>query len=368
MKKLYILILATITSILSGQSTVINFTACNSGTTPNASDIITDQNNNIFVSSDNGLSKSTDTGITFSALSSTTVGAIVALGNKIIASNKMSIDGGSNWTNHTMFGSNSIIKFIKQSETIAIGVESTGGSFFKTTDGGATWQQLLMPSAPPSLLTMLMNVFSLDNGDILVGYYLTSTSHYYMVSKDLLTTYSYSIAVPNSNTMPFYTSGYINSNNYILFSPTGKIDGYTINQSLTAPTFTNSYVLSGATNTVSFSYGVLASNNSFLVIDANATTNSILRTAGTATTSTVTPTGLNELNRTEAITVYPNPCINALNVKGIDKEHSYIVTNQLGQIVLSGKVDEYINTTSLSFGVYFLNIKGSQKVIKFLKE
>lgn len=86
--------------------------------------------------------------------------------------------------------------------------------------------------------------------------------------------------------------------------------------------------------------------------------------------------GTTEFNVLGAITVYPNPTKDILNImipQGLDLPESYVVYNSLGQtIVAKNKVttaDLSVNTADLSNGVYFIKINkdGNTKTIKFVK-
>ncbi len=361
MKKVHTLILALSASIALHSQSVLNFTACTSGTiTENSYDIISDQAGAIYISSNtNGVLKSTDNGVTFNNTSMlSSVGDMVALGNNIISYRKISTDGGTTWSNHNMFGTSyAFIKFIKQSETNAYAINNTG-TYLKTTDGGLTWSTIVysLPAAPGGTFAGF-SIFTLNNGDIVVPF-IGSTNDVYMISKDNLATYSYSITVSHSTFM--YNSGYVDANGkYVFFKNDGSIHGYEQNQNLTAPTYTNSYTLTGAANTTSKFGRGFYSSNVFYVIDKQATTNCILK-AETVVTS------IDELSKL-TVSLYPNPCVNNITINGLDKDYNYSIYNQLGQNVLQGSTNQQINTTTLISGIYFLNI-ANQKVVKFIKE
>jgi hypothetical protein len=364
MNKLHTLILAITIAFSANSQTSLSFSACTSGTvTLNIVDLCIDQSNIIYASTNNTARflKSNDNGITWTNClisGPAPTGAIVNLSNKLISENKQSIDGGSTWTTYTGLGTG-VYKFIKQSETSAIACFI--GSYQKTLDGGTTWSNAVFYPTVASLHVIQSSIFSLSNGDIIIGYGNVIPTKY-LVSKDNLATYSYSLSIGSS--IGAYKSGYLDANgNYILLKSNGNIDGYSQNQNLTAPTFTNGYTLSGSTNTVSaFGAGILTSTGSFLVFDANATTNAVLRTATTSTTTN----GVNELTSTK-ITLYPNPCINILNIANLTNDVTYTITNQLGQTLLQGTTNEQINTSSLPTGIYFASFNHSN-VIKFIKE
>lgn len=86
--------------------------------------------------------------------------------------------------------------------------------------------------------------------------------------------------------------------------------------------------------------------------------------------------GTNDFTMLNALSVYPNPAREILNIvvpDGADLPDSYVVYNSLGQIVLQrnalATADLTINTNGLSNGVYFIKVakSGSVKTIKFIK-
>lgn len=370
MTKFHSLLLAFAVSCNMYSQTPLSFTACTSGNnTLNTNDITTDQNGVVYVATNTGVIKSVDNGVTFTNTSLNTGAlAIITLGNKIITQNKISIDGGSTWNSHTMFSSlssSNIKRFIKISESVAY-VFFGASSYYKTLDGGTTWSSGLptqLPTVPSGSQYFNGGLFRVNNGDVFVACGGGGFNGF-LISKDNLATYSYSISLPISSIWG-YSTGYLDTNNnYVLYTGDGYIHGYSQNQNHTTPTFTNSYTISGNTNTVSaFGSGVMQSNGSFLVFDGNATTNAILRTAGTTTN---TANGINELSDTK-INLYPNPCANQIIIDGLQGDVNYSITNQLGQIMVQGKTNSIVNTTSLEPGVYFTTLNNT-RVIKFIKE
>jgi hypothetical protein len=77
-------------------------------------------------------------------------------------------------------------------------------------------------------------------------------------------------------------------------------------------------------------------------------------------------------NELDAIKIYPNPVKNILNIKGLNNQLNKVsIYNVTGQIVLSQKTNlSQINTSSLSPGVYFLNLETqtASKTIKLVKK
>jgi hypothetical protein len=85
----------------------------------------------------------------------------------------------------------------------------------------------------------------------------------------------------------------------------------------------------------------------------------------------VIPTGIDEPNQTPEISIYPNPSTDQITIRGITgKETSYIIRDSKGSTQQQGTLSaQYqINTTGLSEGLYFLELKtenGSLPVKKF---
>lgn len=84
--------------------------------------------------------------------------------------------------------------------------------------------------------------------------------------------------------------------------------------------------------------------------------------------------GVNELSLEQDLKVYPNPTKSILTITNKNNilGKKYIITNLIGQTVLTGKLnleETIINTESLTNGVYLLSIDGMNKqAIKVIKE
>lgn len=84
--------------------------------------------------------------------------------------------------------------------------------------------------------------------------------------------------------------------------------------------------------------------------------------------------GINELSLENDLKVFPNPTKSTLTITNKTNMlgKKYIITNLIGQTVLSGKLnldETVINTESLTKGVYLLSIEGMNKqAIKIIKE
>jgi hypothetical protein len=88
----------------------------------------------------------------------------------------------------------------------------------------------------------------------------------------------------------------------------------------------------------------------------------------TSLSITGTITGIDDGNEVsfKDINVYPNPTNEYINVKDVEIGSSFKIHNQLGKLMLEGKVDQHINIGNLDKGIYFLSVEGYriQKIIK----
>lgn len=134
-------------------------------------------------------------------------------------------------------------------------------------------------------------------------------------------------------------------------------------------TTTNANIQSGqGTNQIS----VLFTNAGNAKIAAQITDNNSC-TDSTSLNLAVT-VGLSELSLENDLKVYPNPTKSILTVTNKNNilGKKYVITNLIGQTVLTGKLnleETIINTESLTNGVYLLSIDGMNKqAIKVIKE
>lgn len=134
-------------------------------------------------------------------------------------------------------------------------------------------------------------------------------------------------------------------------------------------TTTNANIQSGqGTNQIS----VLFTNAGNAKIAAQITDNNNC-TDSTSLNLAVT-VGVNELSLENDLKVYPNPTKSILTITNKNNilGKKYIITNLIGQTVLTGKLnldETVINTESLTNGVYLLSIDGVNKqAIKVIKE
>lgn len=90
----------------------------------------------------------------------------------------------------------------------------------------------------------------------------------------------------------------------------------------------------------------------------------------------VLPTAINTVKSSESILFWPNPVGNFLNIKAVntdDKFNKIEIVNLSGSTILSSKIDNNtngINVSSISSGVYIMQISSSKGLLKqlFIKE
>lgn len=78
-------------------------------------------------------------------------------------------------------------------------------------------------------------------------------------------------------------------------------------------------------------------------------------------------TSINDIEKAYNILIYPNPSNQYIQIENVKPNATYQVYNQLGKLVLNGKIDQQINIESLTNGIYFLSIEG-YSVQKFIKQ
>jgi hypothetical protein len=97
------------------------------------------------------------------------------------------------------------------------------------------------------------------------------------------------------------------------------------------------------------------------------------RRATLATSNAATPLGVNNY-QFETIKIYPNPTAGILNISMAQMPDSFIIYNNLGQVILNKQVvameDLSIDTSAFSKGVYFIKInkEASSKTVQFIRE
>lgn len=83
------------------------------------------------------------------------------------------------------------------------------------------------------------------------------------------------------------------------------------------------------------------------------------------------PTGIDELSVNSTLSVYPNPASDRITIadKGL-KGSAYFIYDQLGQKIMTGTIDndQSIDIKMLSKGIYFLELNGTLKRSKIIKQ
>lgn len=91
-------------------------------------------------------------------------------------------------------------------------------------------------------------------------------------------------------------------------------------------------------------------------------------------TTSITSVGLQDLDLAANLKVYPNPTSSNFTIGNLNRLQykKYILTNVLGQVVLSGKLNQEettVNIENLSNGIYLLSIEGiAKQEIKIVKQ
>jgi hypothetical protein len=124
-----------------------------------------------------------------------------------------------------------------------------------------------------------------------------------------------------------------------------------------------------------YTWNVSGNSNTIQVNPITTTSYTVVGTAvnGCEDVATVTVNvsdcvGIGENNKEENdFAIYPNPTINAFNIKGAEGKTLRIV-NALGQTVLEQKLESEITTVHayLSSGVYYCLISGTEKVVRLV--
>jgi plastocyanin len=82
------------------------------------------------------------------------------------------------------------------------------------------------------------------------------------------------------------------------------------------------------------------------------------------------PTGIDggDLSETDLL-VYPNPSTDFIRFNNSNVVYGFNVFSSSGNLVLYGKTDELVNTSTLEDGIYHIQILGDrQHILKFLKQ
>lgn len=132
----------------------------------------------------------------------------------------------------------------------------------------------------------------------------------------------------------------------------------------------DSWYRSGSTYTCQIRY---KGTNTSLPLSAGAT--NTFNCSGTGTGSCFTTTGLSTLSNFGNLIIYPNPASNQISVvyqNGNTEVDKVIITNLLGQIIVTSKTFTNIDIKELSNGSYFIIVIGKNNEVlsssKFIKE
>ncbi len=135
----------------------------------------------------------------------------------------------------------------------------------------------------------------------------------------------------------------------------------------------------GTNNKIYYHSIYVSTFTNFMADDFNCNTNMVESIFNSSTihylhpfyiNQTITGTNFNSLSKSH-ISIYPNPSIKEIYVKGLDTyEGNYEITNTYGKVILAGEMDEdgKINIENLSSGIYFIR-SSEQKFLahKFIK-
>ena len=77
--------------------------------------------------------------------------------------------------------------------------------------------------------------------------------------------------------------------------------------------------------------------------------------------------GINEIQAQFKVEIFPNPVINLIHLEDVSNNSEAFIVDLLGQIVLKTECIDTINVTSLSPGLYYLNILTNTNRIYFNK-
>jgi hypothetical protein len=84
-------------------------------------------------------------------------------------------------------------------------------------------------------------------------------------------------------------------------------------------------------------------------------------TFGLARLENTVITDIDDVYTTTAISIYPNPAKDVLNIKGIEGEFDFQIFDQIGQNIMSGISEDVIRLENFEKGLYFLNINNQPK-------
>ena len=129
---------------------------------------------------------------------------------------------------------------------------------------------------------------------------------------------------------------------------------------------------SGARNTYSIpNINKITFQNGDVVIETKSSTDNFAISGTRSITFHQLVTSVEDIvDVTEAISVYPNPCGDVLNLSDVVSNGTYFIYNINGSLVQSDKATSAINVGGLGSGVYFLTLVGDNntQTIKFIKQ
>lgn len=172
------------------------------------------------------------------------------------------------------------------------------------------------------------------------------------------------------------TSSFINASNasFHFFNPYGMDTVYIAKTDIFEGVGCKDSVYT-VTNTT-FSYANATLNYTTGVIAVTATNITVPVANGTYTSAslcTALTTGLASVSNAEFISLYPNPTNSFLNLNSeAETIFAVIIRDVTGKEILSGKIDQKVNVSSLEAGVYFISLYNENEqligVKKFVKE
>lgn len=146
-------------------------------------------------------------------------------------------------------------------------------------------------------------------------------------------------------------------------TPTITINGNALHSNATTGSqwYNQSGAISGATTQ---DYTPKTSGDYYIVVSANGCT------SNPSNTMNFIPTGINPIESTRVVKVYPNPVTNELTIEleGNTTQTNFEILNSYGQTIFNGTIFEksVVPTTSFSSGVYIIKLE-SGKTFEFKK-
>jgi len=146
------------------------------------------------------------------------------------------------------------------------------------------------------------------------------------------------------------------------FTPTAKTsDGIVLTNGINfvweiiAPTGTNTISQSGLFTGNEIGDFTVKCTSTQVATGATATATAIVK---------ITTTGFKEIE-TNKYSIFPNPVLDILNIKGLEKDADIRIVDVMGRVVISQSTSGTVNISNLSQGLYILFVNNS--VIRFLK-